>query len=333
MRAGTEDTSMKRTPFRFASLFALPMLIAACGAAVGPEDNHDPVVSPTVCPKQSEGTTDGHAITICEEGYPEAPFVRPPPDSASTVFAGLDMRGKSFVSRGDRIDATAIMGSLTGAEIEPGPNGDRYAYAIYEVTLGSDGKAQSATPVILINDAVFWQSYMIDSDLEGLISKRNGIDPSGAPTFELTPSAPIRLKTSHDLQPMPAGQHGFPYVKVTATVSNRDASILASDGTTCLAALSSLGDTNPFAGVSTGMEPVVSRVPDMHGQADDVWVIEWPTGIGGSDMSPALYVAPWNLITPTAATFEEAMAAPHGNPSSAPFINVKIVKGGGQSCP
>jgi hypothetical protein len=55
-------------------------------------------------------------------------------------------------------------------------------------------------------------------------------------------------------------------------------------------------------------------------------------GIGGSDMSPALYVAPWNLITPTAATFEEAKAAPHGNPSSAPFINVKIVKGGGQSC-
>jgi hypothetical protein len=324
---------MKRAPIHFASLFALPMLMAACGAAGRPEDNHDPVVSPTVCPKQSEVIVDGHLIAICEEGYPEAPFVRPPPDSASKVYAGLDIRGKSFVTRGDRIDATPLMDSLMGSEMGSGPNGDRYAYAIYEVTLGSDGKAQSATPVIQINDAVFWQSYMIDTDLEGVISKRNGMDPSGAPSFEYNPSAPIHLKVSHDLQPMPAGHHGFPYVKVTATVSNRDVSILGSEGTTCLPSLSSLGDTNPFAVVATGMEPVLSRVPDMHGQGDDVWLIEWPTGIGGSDMSPALYVAPWNLITPTAATFDAATATPHGNPSSAPFIKVKIVKGGGEKCP
>jgi len=283
-----------------------------------------------VCEKQSSGmTSDGHAVIMCDQGFAEAPFVRPPPDEGAVVYGGLDMGAKQLVTRGGRIDLGAALASLVGTEQGPsGPSGDRYAYAIYRATLGTSQEVQSVAPAIIIDDAVFMQSYLIDIDLEGTISKRTGTDMLGS-TFELTPSLPIRLKTSHDLNRVDAGIHGFPTVELAVTVTNLSAGVLSADGKTCLPALSSAGDQNPFFGVTDGSTPKLSRVPNMHGGNDDVLVIWWP--MGGSDMANGFYIAPSMLMAQS--TLKPYVAAPHGNPIYAPFITVDVVKSGGAACP
>jgi hypothetical protein len=171
------------------STIAFPLLLAACGSS-NKDSGSDGGSSGSgggpgwdggveVCQKQSNGMADGHTVTLCEEGFADPPFVRPPPDSASVVYAGLDFFAKQVVTRSGNKDAAAFLTSMAGTEAGPGANGDRYAFAIYEVTLDANQAPQSATPVILIDDAVFMKSYFFDADLEGTISKRTGMDPSG----------------------------------------------------------------------------------------------------------------------------------------------------------
>jgi hypothetical protein len=266
---------------------------------------------------------------MCEQGFADAPFVRPPPDTDAVVFAGLDLGAKQLVTRNGRIDLGAALAAAMGSEQAPsGSNGDRYAYAIYQAALGPNHEVQSVVPAIIVDDAVFMQSYLIDIDLEGVISQRTGTDSMGS-TFELTPSLPIRLKTKHDLQRMDAGIHGFPTVDLAVTVANLSAGVLAADGRTCLSSLSSAGDHNPFLAVAAGDTLRFSRVPNMHGGNDDELVVWWSAST--SDMATGFYIAPAMLMIQ--GMMKQYVALPHGNPMYAPSITLDVVKSGGGACP
>jgi hypothetical protein len=107
--------------------------------------------------------------------------------------------------------------------------------------------------------------------------------------------------------------------------------VLGADGKTCLPALNATPDQNPFFGVAADKTPQLSRVPNMHGQYDDVMTVVWP--MGGSDMSTEFFIGPWTLMMPTKSMLMKYTGAPHGNPSSDPFITLDVVTGGGQACP
>jgi hypothetical protein len=306
---------------------------AGTGGSTGVGGSSDSDAGGTVCQKQSDTTTaDGVAVISCEEGFGDAPFVRPPADTDSVVFGALDPMAKKLVTRTAPLDLDAT--AITSISKEVGnmgaPQGDRYAYAIYKATLGANQQVDTLVPAIMVDDAVFMQAYLTGIDLEGTISKQTSTDGGGA-TFDLTPSLPVHIKTTTDLQPMPpTGTRVFPTVNMTATVSNATAAVLGADGSTCLPSLASAGDQNPFKAVTGDVQLVFSRVPDMHGNFDNELVVAWPMQVGGTDMGVGLYISPAQLIAPSTPTQYEAF--PHGNPTSSPSVKLDIVKGGGQAC-
>jgi hypothetical protein len=317
------------------AIAALVLSAAACGASH--DDDHaegtggagggDGGVLAGVCQKQSQGTTpDGYLVILCEQGFAEAPAVRPPADTTSLVYAGLAPRSKQLVTRSGRIDLGAVATSLIDKEragTDSSVQGDRYAYTVYEVTLGPNQEVEKAVPAIIVDDAVFLRPYL-GVDFEGVVSKREGPGK-----YELQPSLPIRLKASTEVQRAGAGEHGFPTAVLVATISNAADSVTGAAGTTCLPSLASAGEQNPLSDRSSGRpELKLSRIPDMHGGFDDMMIFEWP--LGGMDMGGGLYLDPWQLMQTESSTHFQGSA--HGTPWTIPWLTVDVVKGGGKRC-
>jgi hypothetical protein len=239
------------------------------------------------------------------------------------------MRGGAIPLHPD--DAALFGGEHVGGSQ---PASDRYAYALYEVTLDEADRVKGFAPRILIQDQVFLDTYLAGRAFEGMISKPLGPDEcsimGASPCYELSPSAPIRVTFGGAAKP---GQepdlHGYPVATIEAVVDNADAPVKGSSGG-CMPALSSLGASDPFATQGKPVTLVFSRIPNMHGGFDDVLVVEWP--MGGSNMGAGQYAAPWRLMTGEALP-DAYNSAPHGTPWSAPQLHMNPVEGGGGPCP
>src|SRR5262249_48600170 len=120
--------------------------------------------------------------------------------------------------------------------------------------------------------------------------------------------------------------------KLDAVVDTMSEGVTAADGK-CLSPLSSAGESNPF-GAAKQTKVTLTRVPSMHSAGDDEAVVEF-FGDGrsmGSDMSPAWFLGPKDLIATKPLSPATYTGFGHGTPGSIPNLTVSIVKGGGMAC-
>jgi hypothetical protein len=256
------------------------------------------------------------------------PYVRPPPDSATTAFAATDglrlyLRGKP--PRDLTTDEVDIFGVGSGGDPE---TARRYAFAIYRVALDGSGVVTASAPSILVEDALFL-SFLAGNAAEGLVS-RHKPDPS-MPNFEYEqePSLPIR---AHFGDPRPstdstANDELVARAELPMVLENATQPVLASTRT-CMPALTAAGAENPFDGQSTG-DLRGARFPAMHAPGDNEFVIDG----GALNHMGAWFVMPHQLLLSDApiAFFRQTFAG-HGNPLSMPVLRLAVVEGGGGAC-
>jgi hypothetical protein len=168
---------------------------------------------------------------------------------------------------------------------------------------------------------------------EGNASAR-GTDPaSGDPRFafdHLDVPMRIRFDAMPDASPTDSSL-GFERFAMMGTVENATAPVTASDGT-CMAALSSLGDTNPLYQRGTGRLRVM-RFPGMHAPFDDVFTLDWNLDAMGENMGAGLYVGPADLIGTSVPMPTDATNSPHGTPWGGPSADLHAVAStGGSPC-
>jgi hypothetical protein len=288
--------------------------LAACTGA-----DDDPV-APDWCAAWHEAATpDGYVVAVCDEAFPEAPYVAVPEDRRLTVLVGS----------GVFVDASgAELGALAWDVAET--EAVRHAFALYEVEPDGAGGVDAYAPVVFVDERRMLAPWLT-SPLEGLVSRRT-VQDDGSEEFELTPSVPLRLELEELVSTEDASlADGALRYTLRYRVANLDAAVTAADGS-CLPSLRSYGEADAFHGV-TDVVIVGARTPSMHGFGDDAMVYEYLLdGVGrGSVMGPNWYVGP-------SAAWSEIPAPPpyegmgHGTPGSMPEIGLARVEGGGTPC-
>lgn len=291
--------------------------------SINPDGGFDPdggVDTPACLEMDTVDTGDG-PISRCLTGHADPPFVRLPPDTATTRYASFN--GTHFVDRqGQNLDVPA---NAIDGEVADENHGDRYGYAIYRLTF-EGGTFTALTPAVLLDDRVFLERLK-GVHFQGAISRH-----LGEGEYELDPSLPIALtlEDAIELSNEPDSLHGYPIHTIYARLANLDTGITRPDGS-CLAALTDAGAQNPFAGLTDVRLPM-SRIPNMHGGFDDVIVIAWPDAVGGSNMGGGGYLTPIELARDAAPAPIAYGSHPHGNPTSAPTLSVEQVSPGAP-CP
>jgi hypothetical protein len=280
-----------------------------------------------LCASQSSEVINGTTVAVCTEAFSTAPLVRPPEDSEGKVYGGIardTSLALAFIGRG--VSFPLSPGGVVDAEL----SSNRYGYFLYvaDVRGGAVGKL---TPVARIDDRVFAR-LLAGKVLEGTASAR--ASDGGTATYDyLSTTVPMRIRldaapgameSDHDTQ--------FPRFALGGHIENFDGGVRASDGG-CFAALTTFGTANPmFSATSDAVE--VKRHPNMHGGADDVFTLAWPDGVSaGSNMGPGLFISVGALIQSSAPVVDDARSSPHGVPWGAPSAELRVVSGGGASCP
>jgi len=229
-----------------------------------------------VCQEHAPGTSaDGDPVEICERTFSDRPFVRPPEDTTDgaqiTLYGAiLSVLGPARVL--DRSGGAHLLVDAGGAPLSF-PDGaaqlpaelrmpsNRNLYLIYRFTgvagMAVDPESQQTVPSLQLTDArpaILLRGEAIDNALlgawEGTVSARVGPD-----TWSEQDRVPLRV-TFTTVEPvedmmewddpavtLPDGER----FAMVGTIDNFTTSALASDGT-CLPALSSLGQQNPFSG-------------------------------------------------------------------------------------
>lgn len=270
---------------------------------------------------------------VCDEAFDAPPFVHLPADSSSgdveTVYGGIGSTatGTGLVARGRELTSATVP---AWADAEAASRTLRYAYFLYRATVRA-GAVESVTPVVRIDDRVFAR-LLSGRVFEGGASPRS-VDPgTGEVRFAFdTLTTPVRL--SFDAAPEDVETDslvGFPRFALVGHIENLDASVTASDGT-CLAALTSFGDANPFFGLDGTVK--LLRYPGMHAPFDDVFTVAYDDS-GNVNMGEGIYVRPADLIQDTAPTLTDATNGPHGTPWAGPSAALTSVDAtmGGATC-
>ena len=277
-----------------------------------------------ICP-QTEPMRSGETDTVrCIQGFADRPYVRPPADTDEILYVSFN--GEDFVSRSGPV-AVDVPAAIVEREFGHGApvQGDRYGYAIYKLSM-SNGAFVDLSPAVIVDDQVFLNA-LTDRHFQGVISRKLGPD-----TYEVVPTLPVALtvRPTVRLSAEPDDLHGFPIHTVDATIANISTGITRPDGA-CLPALGDAGAEDPFGAI----DPTVtfSRIPNMHGNFDDVVVVEWPAEIGGSNMGSGGYQMPILLASPTAPEPIVYGSEPHGAPGASPSLHVTEVAQGAPCTP
>lgn len=121
---------------------------------------------------------------------------------------------------------------------------------------------------------------------------------------------------------------GFPRYALKGRVENATSAVRGDDGS-CLPSLASQGSRNPLLDANGGDRITVQRHPNMHGGHDDVFTLDWPTGVSGTNsMGSGLFISTSALIQAATPTLTTADTVPHGAPFSGPITSLKVVSGG-----
>jgi hypothetical protein len=289
-----------------------------------------------LCARESRQVLGGESIVVCEEAFASAPLVRLPPDSESNgaqlVYGGIMSRAPGDVIFAGRNKNYAVVTTQPWLAAESASGNVRYGYLLYRAQVRG-GAIESVTPFARIDDRVF-QTVLAGKILEGMASPRTAV-PGGEAMFPVTDlNVPLRIRLESSHQPSERDQlTGFPRFALVGHIENASKAVRASDGR-CLASLSSLGERSPvFSATAEADRIFILRHPNMHGTLDDVFTMDWPAGVSnGNNMGTGLFLATADLIQSTAPNPTEASSHPHGNPTSAPSIELRVVSGGGGDC-
>lgn len=280
------------------------------------------------CPVTHEATTnDGHDVTVCEELYPEPPFLRPPADEGSVVIAASD--GTQLFVRGEEPrNFTLEEQDIVGLGIRENSDVRRYAYTLYRMERDEGGAIVASAPALIIEDAAFHR-FFEGFVLEGLISRHRQDPENPNFDFEDPPTLPIRLEldapsASTDMDPT---LDVITLTEVHATVANLEDGVLSSQGE-CLTAVRDAGAEDPFDGADPMLR--LLRVPSMHGPGDNELVIDGALAL--NHMTSGWMVMPHQLVEDADLVFDAADFFPHGNPLSMPKLILSRVSGGGDPC-
>ncbi|MGE0785964.1 MAG: hypothetical protein AB7S26_09770 [Sandaracinaceae bacterium] len=284
----------------------------------------------------------GRDITVCDEAYGSAPFVRLPADSASEVYGGIVRRLDAglelvFMTRDTSNPIASPPPAWVGQEALPGDI--RYGYYLYRARVDG-GAVQELTPVVRVDDRVLGSVLAAvvlgGRAIEGLASARTVDASSGEVRFAYDDhTVPMRIR--FDAAPDEASfddATGYPRHALYGTIENAHTAVTGSDGA-CLPALDTLAEANPFSSATgDGDRVMLLRHPDMHGAFDDVFTIDWPEGTvpGGNNMGAGLFLSTAELLLAAPPTRDDASSFPHGVPWAGPSATLSVVDGGGDPC-
>ena len=243
-----------------------------------------------VCKKQHvEETSDGE-IVVCDELYPEAPYVHLPESTSEHAYAGI-VNGRFRTADGKSYSGVDASGEAR-----------RHGVALYELVLDDDS-VEDYRSVITFKES-FFLAPLFGRAAEGVIARR-----VGTAEFASEASLPVRVEFHTEKAAEPKSGNS---VEVVAEIANLDQAVTASDGS-CLPPLSSYGEESTYD-AGTSVELRGFRVPSMHHDGDDQFV--FLLLVNGEDrgtmMSPVLpgsseygssSAAPRDPSAPSATTF------------------------------
>lgn len=301
------------------SLIVTAFVLAGCtGPSEDPAESSDPSESSaatenTFCRTQHEVEGQTGTVVVCDELYPEAPFVHLPAPPPGKVYAGMDAEG--FVTA----DGTSY--PVDDLEVQEAEQ-RRHSLALYELTVDA-GVVTDYRVAVTFPESFFVEPWL-GVAAEGNISRLIGEDE-----FEFDATLPVRVEFHAEPAEDPLAPSEY---DVLASIANLEQAVRASDGS-CMPALTSHGDEAPFA-AGSNVQLRAQRAPSMHAFGDDEFVIfivvdgqTW-----GSMMNSQWYRGPLDLVKGTVEPSGTYLGIGHGTPGSLPTLEVKVVEGGGQPC-
>lgn len=304
---------------------------------------HGYVKAAGFCATEHAGTTpSGVAVQVCDELFPQAPFVHVPADTmnGTTVTTyGVVLNGLGLtLTTADGRELPLLNSSNTTYAISKGPSGfkaPQNLFAIYQVTgtlvtvQGQDSlKVSSFAPVAWVPGTV--QDRFLLGTWEADAAARVASD-------KFDPSMPVHFRftmtSTTDNTALWTAFGGGDGLVVSGAIDNFDASVTAADGT-CLPSLASLGAGSPF------YQPTQNRLtfwrhPNMHGLNDQVIVMDYPTGSADLSMNGMGWIGPFTpagLIHATGPDYTKTEIRPHATPNGALLWNLEKVTTGGAAC-
>lgn len=320
------------------------------GADAAPGSDADEGAAGDVCARQHAGTTsDGEAVTVCDELHRERPFVRLPADTRDgdrlTIHGALVLSGNYEVH--DRTGKIYMVVDASGGATEaadiPGARmpSYRFWYLTYRIT-GTEtvwvspynGERKPAITIDAVTPEVLIAGDALDGQMlgtwEGTMTPR-----TGEGSWELGGEVPVRVTFDRltpranvpVLDPNGAKLDDGVAFDIVGTVDNRTAAVRAADGT-CLPSFTSRGAADPLYGATSSVLKLW-RLGSMHALGDSQLAIEYPDGtrlgVGMGDIAP---VAAQGLIR---TVDDDAWAA--GSHNSWQFqVALHRVSGGGDTC-
>jgi hypothetical protein len=260
-------------------------------------------------------------VVVCEQLHATAPLIRPPADTATSVYVGFgsDSTGFKMIGRAKSwVAPTNFMGLVEGDGTGAGVP---YGSSLYRASMSGD-TVTALSIVARIEEPLFLQVFG-GKALEGGLSVR--LDGGAGYDF-LSLSLPVRVQL--DAAPTDAGT-------LVGHVLNVSTGVRLSTGT-CAPALTTYGEQNPLIGLTADPGRLVfQRTTDMHGGFDDVMVMTWNSPSLGNTMTPSGYVSVPDLLKSTpldVSAFGGGIThgTPNGSPSSSDLV---VVADGGAACP
>jgi hypothetical protein len=293
-------------------VFGMGAFVVGCGSDA-PGNNPTPNPAPTdfdYCAVQHVEKSGGFDVVVCEKLYGEAPYLRVPEASSTSVIAGL--RDSSFVTADGESYPYRV--SISSAD----PEQKRHAIALYELTL-EDGKVSSFRPAVIFDEALFVEPFL-DRAFEGTVSRRDG------EAFTEETTLPVRIEfASESFTTKDFG------VSARGRIANLEDGVTAADGS-CLPPITSYGDEAPF---EEGAEVLIvaGRVPWMHGDDDQFVLDVIVDGRSiGSMMAPSWYKGPIDLVRGTLEPAGTYQGLGHGTPGAIPQLTLEPTDAGGEPC-
>jgi hypothetical protein len=281
---------------------------------------------------------DGDSVIQCDKPFASAPYVHLPADDTTgaiaTMYVAINGQETAVLRDGRRLafmdEQGAYIsfhdpshdrrGSLPEALHMPS---NRSMYLVYRITgtLGQTTQPYATAPVPAVHvlsgsPFVMLLGQVIDAAMmgvwEGTTAERSA---DGSFTTQEV-ALRIRFSSKTPTKNLDAWDPATPLAdgvvfKLTGDIENFDRAVKASDGK-CYAALSSLGDGNPFHGAPTGAVDAY-RLVGMHTAGDQWLVLTMPSGAtswSDTTMSPLGPFAPMDWIASGGSS--ELLLKPHG---------------------
>jgi hypothetical protein len=309
-----------------------------------------------VCATQHAGATaDGDTVQICDRVFDAAPRVRPPADvrpssGAATLYVAISLEGGTTAT--DRHGTTYTLVDASGAAVSTTAAhaglpasmrlpSHRDMFLVYRVTgtIGTyaDPYTHGHSPSLHVTSgapAILLTGQAIDGAFEGVWE--GDVSARTSTGFDVTHRVPLRVRFDHLAQQ--ANLHAW-----SGTTTLHDGEVFALEGHIenwstavdshdghCLASLTAMGASNPFAGASSG-DMSIFRLGGMHFPADEVVVVVYPagtTGLTAEGMTGLHVMTPGDLLRVSPTTDDVTLDLfPHGAPNGNSLVLRRVADG------